>query len=95
MNTDSQQDWTQKLQDLETEIYESSQQSQTWLNKVRNWFLTLPMTGKIIAGVLGLIFALSLLNTVFWLVRLSISLAIFFLIVYFVYNFFKKDKNQE
>jgi ABC-type lipoprotein release transport system permease subunit len=92
MDTDSQQNWTKKLEHLETEINELNSTPQNWLYQIRNWFLTLPTTGQIIIAILGLIFALSLLNTVFSLVRLLISLAIFSFIVYFIYNFFKGGK---
>jgi uncharacterized protein YacL len=94
MNTEPQQDWTKRLEDLETEINGLNSNPQNWLDKISNWFLTLPSTGQIIIGILGLMVALSLLNTVFSLIKLLISLAIFSFIVYFGYNLGKRGKNQ-
>lgn len=94
MNTEPQENWTKKLEELEKEISNSTSGSESWLNQIKNQFSILPNTGKIIVGFLGLFIALSLISTLFSLVRLAISLAIFSVIIYFGYQFFLARKNQ-
>lgn len=89
MNTESSQNWNKKLEDLEKEINNSNFNSQNVVNKVRAWFLYLPPTGRVIVTIVGLIFTLSLLKTVFSLLQLVISVAILGIIFYFIVNFFK------
>lgn len=89
MNTESSQNWNKKLEDLEKEINNSNFNSQNVVNKVRAWFLSLPPTGRVIVTIVGLIFTLSLLKTVFSLLQLVISVAILGIIFYFIVNFFK------
>jgi hypothetical protein len=94
MSSEGQQNWQKKLEDLEAQINNSSSVKQNILPQIRNWFAHLPTLGKVVVVVGGVMFALSLLNTVFWLVRLLLSLTVLGVIVYVGYKLFLAQKNQ-
>ncbi|BAQ66515.1 hypothetical protein [Geminocystis sp. NIES-3709] len=88
-----------KLEELEAEILNSVPNSikpktlSGAITSVKNWFLTLPPTGKIFVGVFGLIIAFSLLRTVLSIVQLAFSLTILGVIFYIVFQFVLKQKD--
>ncbi|WP_324281499.1 hypothetical protein VKI22_09715 [Cyanobacterium aponinum UTEX 3221] len=102
MNSNQQPQWQKKLEEIEAEISNSSQNSINAINseksksmflQVKNWFISLPAVGKIVVGLFGFAVTISLLKAVFSLVQLAISLAFLSVIVYFVYQFFIKSKS--
>ena len=95
MNSQEQQNWQKKLQDLEAQIHNSSSANQNLLPRIRQWFANLATPGKAVVVVVGVVFTLSLLNTVFWLAKLLLSLTILGGIVYFAYKLLFAHKNQE
>ncbi|AFZ54773.1 hypothetical protein VKI21_06050 [Cyanobacterium aponinum UTEX 3222] len=101
MNSNQQPQWKKKLEEIEAEISNSSQNPLNAINseksknifmQVKNWFISLPAVGKVIVGLFGFAVTISLLKAVFSLVQLAISLAFLSVIVYFVYQFFIKSK---
>lgn len=95
MSTNNQQDWSKKIEDLKTGIENKNWKDQNWLNPVKTWFLSLPKIAQIIVGISGVFLAISLVNTVFSLVRLLISVAILSLVFYGVYQVLIVPKNRE
>jgi hypothetical protein len=91
----SEPNWQQKLEEIEAEIYNSTPSNHTHqtnlLFMVRDWFLALPNAGQVVVGIFAVMLTLSLLNTVFSLVKLLLSLSILGVIVYFGYQFLNKD----
>ncbi len=95
MSSEEQQNWKKKLEDLEAQIYNSSSAAnQNLVPQIRQWFGNLATPGKVVVVVVGVVFALSLLNTVFWVVKFSFSLAVLGIVVYFAYKFLFANKNQ-
>ncbi|MBD2392643.1 hypothetical protein H6G11_00025 [Cyanobacterium aponinum FACHB-4101] len=101
MNSNQQPQWKKKLEEIEAEISNSSQNPLNAINseksknifmQVKNWFISLPAVGKVIVGLFGFAVTIFLLKAVFSLVQLAISLAFLSVIVYFVYQFFIKSK---
>jgi len=101
MNSNQQPQWKKKLEEIEAEISNSSQNPLNAINseksknifmQVKNWFISLPAVGKVIVSLFGFAVTISLLKAVFSLVQLAISLAFLSVIVYFVYQFFIKSK---
>ena len=95
MSSEQQQNWKKKLEDLEAQIYNASSANQNLLPQIRQWFANLATPGKVVVTLVGVVFALSLLNTVFWVVKLLLSLTVLGVIVYFAYKLFFAPKNQE
>ncbi|WP_330203878.1 hypothetical protein [Cyanobacterium sp. Dongsha4] len=102
MNSNQQPQWQKKLEEIEAEISNSSQnpinainseKSKSMFLQVKNWFISLPAVGKIVVGLFGFAVTISLLKAVFSLVQLAISLAFLSVIVYFIYQFFIKSKS--
>ncbi len=100
MNRPNNQDWQQKLKELEIEIdtesvkplQKLSESQQDRLNKVKNWFSDLPKGGKLIVGAIALIIGFSLLRITLQLISALITLAILAVVLYFVYQFFIASK---
>ena len=65
------------------------------LNKVVNWYNSLPTPGKVAVLAIALLFGLSLLQTVFQLVASLIGLAILGGILYLVYKFFMTSQSSQ
>lgn len=93
----SESNWQKKLEEIEAEIYDSTPTNNAnipnFVLVVRNWFLALPNAGQVVVGIFAVMLTLSLLNTVFSLVKLLLSLSILGVIVYFGYQFINKDNN--
>jgi len=96
--------WQKKIEEIEAEIYDPSPSNNNSNNHkpslnniiitVREWFSTLPTVGKAIVGVFGIMLALSLLQTVFSLVKLLLGFVVLAGIVYFGYQFLNNNKNN-
>lgn len=92
--------WQKKIEEIEAEIYEPSPSDHNKpslsniMITVREWFSSLPTVGKAIVGVFGIMLALSLLQTVFSVVKFLLSFAILGGIVYFGYKFVNNNKNN-
>jgi len=98
----SQPNWQEKIEEIEAEIFDSSamekpnlNQFNDLMNTVKNWFLALPNAGKALVTLLGIVVVISLLNTVFALVRLLLSLGILAAIFYFAYQLVKKNNEEK
>lgn len=88
MNFEPNSNWRKKIEDLETQINQVTSNPNQLFSQVRNWFLSLPIGGKIVIVLLGGIFALSLLKMVFSLISLVISLTVLSVIIYVGYKIF-------
>jgi uncharacterized membrane protein len=94
MNFEPNSNWEKKLQDLETQINESTSNSNNMISKIRNWFISLPIGGKIVITLIGGIFTLSLLKIVFSLISLVVSLTVLSVIIYVGYKVFIAKNNS-
>lgn len=65
----------------------NSKKVQKILNKIKDWYNTLPTPGKAAVVVGGLIFGVSILNTVLQLVTSILSVAILGIVVYVLYKY--------
>ncbi len=93
----SEPNWQEKIEEIEAEIFDSSSAQKPQLNNligtVQTWFLALPSAGKILVTLLSMVVIISLLNTVFSLIRLMLSLAIIGGIFYFAYRLVNRNTN--
>ena len=106
MAAKNQQDWQERLEELEAEVnaedipftptekITTEEKVTAWLTPLRNWFDKLPRPGKVIVIVGGGLIAFSILNTVLRLVASLISLAVLAVIVYFAYRFLINNKSD-
>ena len=95
MSSDSQSKWVKKIEELETQIYNSTKMdNNNLLEQIKTWFSGLTTPLKVGVSILGIILTLSLLNTVFRVISLLFSLAIIGVIVYFGYQFFSRQNNK-
>jgi hypothetical protein len=76
-----------------TEI-ELPEQIKIWLQNLKNWFDVLPPVGKIAAGGVGAIVALSVLGAVLKVVSALVSIAVMSVVLYFAYKFFVASSNK-
>jgi hypothetical protein len=60
-----------------------------------NWFNTIPASGKLLAIAGGGLLSLTLIKTVFQLITSLITLSVFGVILYLVYQFWILPKNSE
>lgn len=94
----SEPNWQKKIEEIEAEIYDSfppeNLNKNNLISTIRNWFSTLPTAGKAIVGVFGVMLVLSLLNTVFSLVKLLLSVAVLGVIFYFGYQLINKKNSN-
>ncbi len=86
----SEPNWKKKLEEIEAEIYDSTPTNNpnktNFVPVVREWFLALPPAGRVVVGIFGVMLVLSLLGTVFSLVKFLLTLSILGVIVYFGYR---------
>jgi hypothetical protein len=75
--------------------YANLTQLEPLLNKVVNWYNSLPTPGKVAVLAIALLFGLSLLQTLFQLVTSLIGLAILGGILYLVYKFFMTSQSSQ
>ena len=98
MSSEPQPNWEKKLEQMQAGLSDSfgtdGQNRTNFLPVIRDWFLALPNPAKIVVGLGGAMLFLSLLNTVFSLLKLLLSLSILAVIVYFGYQFVA-SKNQK
>ncbi|MGK7872072.1 MAG: hypothetical protein AB4426_01770 [Xenococcaceae cyanobacterium] len=115
MNTQENQDWERKFQELEAEINQSSspsparetksgqpqpqtqksQQIESFLTQIRDWFNSLPTPGRVAVVVVTMVVGFSLLNTVLRLVASLLSIAILGVVLYLLYKFFIAPRSSE
>ncbi|MBP0001337.1 MAG: hypothetical protein J7641_20495 [Cyanobacteria bacterium SID2] len=95
-----QSDWQRRLQELELDLERSTRSSnheptpesgspntlKALYQQARTWFQSLPTIGQVAVGIGGVVLALAVLQTVFRLVTLAISLTILAAIVYGIYR---------
>ncbi|MBL1208796.1 hypothetical protein [Geminocystis sp. GBBB08] len=94
--SNSQNNKRKTIEELEAEILNSTPiKTKTFsslITSVKNWFATLPSTGKIVVGLFGFMIAFSLLKTVLSIVQLAFTFAILGVIFYIVFQFVSKSK---
>lgn len=100
MNEKSNNKWAEKLEQIEAEIYDSTpltppnNPEKSVIPTVKNWFLALPTVGKVIIAIFGIMLVLSLVNTVFSIVKFVFGIAILGLIIYTAYRFLNNKKDN-
>lgn len=77
----------------ENEI-ELPEQIKIWLQDLKGWFNVLPPVGKLVAGGVGAIVALSILGAVLKVVSALVSIAVMSVALYFAYKFFVASSNK-
>lgn len=94
MTNNKDEDLKNRVENLESEIKENSQNlsarlnSSQQINQFKNWFNNLATMGKIVIIGGGLILAGFMIKIVFQLLSLLVSLAVLGVIAYVVYLFF-------
>lgn len=102
MNSNQPPQWQKKLEEIESEISNSSynpfkiidsEQSKNMFRQLKNWFISLPKFAQIVVCLFIFLMTVSLLKTVLSLLQLAISLLFLGIIIYFVYQVFIKPKS--
>jgi hypothetical protein len=73
---------------------ELPEQIKIWIRDIKTWFNVLPPVGKVIAGGVGAIVALSILGAVLKVVSALVSIAVMSVALYFAYKFFIASSNK-
>ncbi|MBF2058189.1 MAG: hypothetical protein IGQ45_13490 [Cyanobacterium sp. T60_A2020_053] len=100
MNEKSNNKWEEKLEQIEAEIYDSTpltppnNPQKSVIPTVKNWFLALPTAGKVIIAVFGIMLLLSLVNTVFSIVKFVFGIAVLGLVIYTLSRFINNKNNN-
>jgi hypothetical protein len=76
-----------------TEV-ELPEQIKIWLQDLKAWFDVLPPVGKVVAGGVGAVVALSILGAVLKVVSALVSIAVMSVVLYFAYKFFIASSNK-
>jgi|GEM_PF-4135815 len=71
---------------------ENGQKIKKILNKIKDWYQTLPTPGKVAVIVGGFIVGGSILNAVLQLVISILSVAVLGIVAYFLYRYLMADK---
>lgn len=99
MNPQPKSDWERRLEELEQEVEKESSPSsvrpltpaenlENSLDRLRNWFDGLPTIAKVGVGIVAVMVAFSLLNTVLRVVASLLTVAILAGVLYVMYKFF-------
>lgn len=94
MNQENNKSISEKLKDLEVEINGEKFTPSESLEVSKNWFLALPKVAQLAIGLIGIMITLSLIGTVFSLLRFLISLSILGVIIYVIYKFLNNQKTE-
>ena len=111
MNSQENQNWEQKLQELEAEVNQTTPMPpvneskpptttentalKESLSQVKTWFDSLPSIGKVAVAVVAAIIGFSLLRTVLQLVTSLLTIAILGVFLYLLYKFFVAPKSSQ
>ena len=101
MNSQDNQNWQRKIEEIEAEIDNSSssfglpEKVQGIVGTLKQWFSQLPTPGKVIVAVAGVTLSFSVLNTVFHLVTSLVSLAVMGGLLYLGYKFVIRPRSAD
>ncbi|NJK47577.1 hypothetical protein HC931_04745 [Candidatus Gracilibacteria bacterium] len=97
MSSQPNSDWERKLQDLETEIHQTTpinntnipdETTKNTVYRIQAWFDSLPPVGRLAVGLIAMTIAFSILSTIFKIVTSLLSVAVVGIVLYLGYKFF-------
>ena len=103
MNSFNDRNWQRKIEEIETELNSDDSKTETvrpqieienspslkgWLDTAKRWFDRLPLVGKVLVGISGVMLGVSALNTLLTIISSLISIAILGFILYLGYRYF-------
>jgi hypothetical protein len=74
---------------------DKDRQIENFIVSIKQWFENLPQLGKMLAGGVGVLFALSLLNSFLHIISSILSIVFLAAGVYFIYKIIEKNKTQD
>ncbi len=102
MNSNNDQDWERRFQELEVEVNPEPQvqddlspKMNNLLSQIKDWYNRLPNPGKVAVAVGGVLLAFSVLNSILKLVASLLTIAILGVVLYGVYKFLMKPPTEE
>lgn len=94
MSTQNNQDWEQKLRELEVEINPESEKPadltfsiEKIFNQLRQWYNNLSTPAQVVVALVGVVLVFSILNSVLKLVASLLSITILAVVLYGLYKF--------
>jgi hypothetical protein len=106
MSSQSNSDWERKLEDVEVEVDREPSPSsvnstnvsgevENAVNRMKEWFDSLPPPGRLVVTLVALTIAFSILSTIFQIVTSLLSTAVFAVILYLVYKFLTTSRSPD
>ncbi len=95
MNSPNNQDWNEKIEELEQEIETKIHQSDfpKYQNSLKQWFRSLPPAGRIAVYIGGIVVGFSLLSTVLKVISSFLSIAILAIVICVLYKLFLAENS--
>jgi uncharacterized membrane-anchored protein len=96
-------DWERKLQDLETEIHQTTpikntnipDEAKNTFYRIQVWFDSLPPVGRLAVGLVALTIAFSILSTIFKIITSLLSVAVVGIVLYLGYKFLMTPSSKD
>ncbi|MCU0535372.1 MAG: hypothetical protein MUD14_15900 [Hydrococcus sp. Prado102] len=102
MSSQPNSDWERKLQDLETEIHQTTpinntnipEEAHNAVYRIQLWFDSLPPVGRLAVALVAMTIAFSILSTIFKVITSLLSVAVVGIVLYLGYKFFMTPRHD-
>lgn len=88
-------EWQKKLEKIQTTLSSPNpEERKQILEAIREFFNSLPSTGKLVVGVVSLLLLASVLKIILSLIQLAITVVFLLLVGYLVYLWLERQANE-